>query len=209
MDGDWDSQGMAGGMESVAKVPPLPVPSQVTVFGIMHLVLAVFGVLMVAISGVMQEFSRGMLAAQAGAPGMAGAQARLQEEILALSKAPNAVYSVGTILLAVLLAVSGVLLLKRRAAGVRVSNAYAWLSIALKLTALVLFFVWTLPKLEPVLAQVAKEGGTEAVLFGNIMRISMVAGGVLSPVMMCVYPVLALVLLNRSQVKKALAVGRT
>lgn len=191
--------------QPAAKLPPLPVPSQVTVFGIMHLVLAVCGVLMVAISGMMQEFSRTMMAAQAGAPGFAGAQARLQEEILDLSKGPTAVYSAGTIVLAVLLAVAGILLLKRRAAGVKVSNVYAWLSIALKVTSLVLFFAWTLPKLEPMLAQVAKEGGPEAAVFGNVMRISMIAGGALSPVMMCVYPVLALVLLNRPKVKQALA----
>lgn len=197
----------AGGAPSQVQAPPLPVPAQVTVFGIMHLLLAVAGVVMVALSGLMQQFTAVMLADQVNQPGIAGAQARMQGAILEIGRTSSVVYYAGTLLLAVLLAVSGVLLLKRRGAGIKVSNTYAWCSITLKLVSLVVFFGWTMPKLDPVLNEVARETGPEGAMLGNVMRVSMVAGGVFSPVLMCVYPVLALVLLNRPPVKAALGMS--
>jgi hypothetical protein len=182
----------------------MPVPAQVTVFGILHLILAALGLLGVVASRFMQDLSRTMTEAQAGAPGIAGAQARLQAEMLTASQGPTFFYLGGSALLAVLLVVSGVLLLKRRPAGIKVSNAYAWTSIALKLGAIVLFFGWTMPRLEPMFAEVAREAGAEAAFLGSFMRITMAASGVISPVIMCLYPALALILLNRPKVKAAL-----
>jgi len=207
--GDMTGQGSAG-MQGGAPPPPppLPVPAQVTVLGIIHLVLAVFGVVMAAFSGVMQGFSREMLGAQAGASGIAGAQARMQVEILEMSRTTNFINLAGMVLLALLLAVAGTLLLKRRAAGIKVSNAYAWLSILFKLASVVMFFAWTMPKLDPAMAEMAKSGGREVEMIGTVMRISAMAGAVLTPVIMCVYPILTLVLLNRPKVKKSLAAAR-
>ena len=197
--------GQENGAIQGAKPPPLPVPAQVTVFGIIHLVLAVFGVITVVFSNVMQGFSKSLVEAQAGSSGIAEAQVRVQTQIIEATKAANHLTSAGVILLAVLLAVAGILLLKRRPAGVMVSNVYACLSMLLKVLSVVVFFGWTMRKLEPAMTEMAHSGGREAEFTASIMRISMMAGAVVSPVMMCIYPILALVLLNRVKVKKALA----
>lgn len=181
-------------------------PGQIKVFGILHLVFAAIGTLGVLASVVMKPVTEKMYEAQEKMGGQQEIQARMSRELVT-SMEPVTYFQYGaSVLLTVLLVLAGLGLLKRRAGGLKYSNAYAWTAIGLRLLTVVLALVYVLPRMSAAMEGVIKGSGagkeTETAL--AITKFSMMAGIVIGPLMYCIYPVLVLVFLNRRSVKAAL-----
>lgn len=191
--------------------PPMPVPVQVEpqavkVFGVIHLVFAGLGFI-TGLWNLASFFFAGMLVgfpAAATTPQMQAqmqAQMEMQTELRWVSLMTG-IFMIG---LAVLLLISGLKLVRSNPDGIPWSNRYAWTSIATKLVSMVVAIGWVVPKTKALMEQVMTGSGMPAgpgqsvvSAMGGMMSIS----GVISPLVSCTYPVLALYFLNRPAVKE-------
>lgn len=186
--------------------PPMPLanpPGQIKVLGVLHLVLAGVGVLLVLYALVSRHFSKVLLSAQQTAGGLQETQARFTQAITESAERFNWFSYASSVLLAVLLVVAGIGLLKSRRSGLAWSNRYAWTSIGLKIVNLILCVTMVIPEMNRVLAEFDGQG-PEFKMLASIMKPAMIATLVVTPIVSCVYPVLVLVLLNRESVRKSL-----
>lgn len=185
--------------------PPVPVPSgpapqAVTVFGILHLVLAGIGVLTGAWGLFSMKFMSMMQGMSPNDP-MVVAQRKFVEDLWPVT----AMGSIFTLGLAALLLVSGLKLVRSIPDGVLWSNRYAWTSITTKAISLVVAVVYVLPLTNRMMGEMiggtkGLPAGTDGMMTGmmkSVNSISTVAG----PVIYCLYPVLALYFLSRPAVK--------
>lgn len=181
--------------------PPIPAygpaePSAVKAFGIMHLVLAAFGLLMGAWSMVSLLIGPAMI--PAGSPGYA-AQIRYQDQL----KWVTVMTGTFMLALAALLFVSGLKLVRSRADGVKWSHRYSWTSIVTKLISLVVTVAWVLPATQRMLDEIIPHGtgGKAEAGMTTAMKGLTAIGSVASPLLGCIYPALALFFLSRPAVK--------
>lgn len=183
----------------IPSIPSRP-PAQIRVLAILHLVFGGIGLIGTAFGLVMQVFSKSILAGS----GEAGPEVKMQQAMAAAGQTHQYLSAGFSVLLAILLLVAGVGLLKNKLTGLKVSNVYAWISIASKVALGVLFFTHVLPALntaiEGMLGSAAK--ADQGVL--SIAKMTMVVSGVVTPLVSCIYPILVLVLLNRESVRKHL-----
>ncbi len=197
--------------ESSPYQPPLPqgppliprlnvTPPAVKVFGILHLVFAGLGLfgalwaLFIAVAG--NPFLK--IAAFNGQLGAEMApQIAMQEKINPMSIASSAF----SLLVAVPMIVAGVLLLKERKNAIKWSNAYVWSSLGTKLVNLVLTVTILVPAMQEMMSGITKATpmpGPASDIMSVVMAGSAIAGVLIS----CIYPILALVILNRPATKE-------
>lgn len=184
--------------------PPMPPggsgePSAIKVFGILHLVLAVIGVGTGLWTLVSMQFADAFTR-QAGEE-MAKVQLAFMNDIAWVS----VMTGIFTLLLAGLLAVAGIKLVRSRPDGVRWSHRYAWTSIATKLVSLVVAVVVVLPATQRMMGEIMASGpgmpgGAEQTVT-TVMRVTTAVTTVVSPLLSCLYPALALFFLSRQPVK--------
>ncbi len=168
-------------------------PQTVKVFGILHVIFGVFGVLMVAWSLVVIIFGNPMLKLMGNSP-QVQIQTRLEAEMLPYTL----VGLVVMIILTALILIAGFLLLKQRKNALKWSNYYAWSSIATKLINLVISISYIVPLTQKAMsATTPPSSGAIFGAMGPMMILSLVVGFAFS----LVYPVLTLILLNRPFVK--------
>ena len=185
-----------------AAPPPMPPPpghepSAVKVFGVIHLVFAGLGFLTGAWTLLSSLFSHMFLDPKT--PGYQ-AQIKMQTELHWVSLMTGAFL----IILAILLLISGLKLVRSQPDGIRWSNRYAWTSIATKMISLVVTIGWVLPLTQTAMREVMGSSGLPGGAEKGVMTAmsSMVAvSSVLTPVLSCIYPVLALYFLNRADAK--------
>lgn len=187
----------------VPAMPPARVPGQIKVLGILHLVLAGLGLVMILFTSVSQKWTESMMAAQEKAGGFQAAQAQISRAIVEASELITWFGYASALILGVMLFLAGLALLKRKKAGLAWSNRYAWTSILFKVVCLILFVTVTLPKINGVFATLGN-GDRQMETFGSIMRMSTIGSGIAGPLVSCIYPVLVLILLNRESVRKSL-----
>ncbi len=172
-------------------------PQTVKIFGIMHVVLAGYGILMSAFALVIAFTGNPILKLMPKNPAMA-AQVQMQAEMQEKMMPASIISTVVTIIIAILMLIAGIKLLKKRKDGLKWSNRYAWTSLVGKVANLVLAFVFTIPLTKEMMG--AMSGGSAA-MPGGIDAI-VIASTIFGVIIMCVYPVLSLVLLNRPRTKQ-------
>lgn len=174
-------------------------PTVLTVFGILHLVLAGIGVLMVFFTLLGSVFSSAL--SQLPGDEFAALQA-VQAETLWVTLLGAGFAAI----LSGLLTVAGIKLLRGRRDALRWSNTYAGTSIATKMVTLVLTILVVLPatqRMMEAMEQVGDEAGQETML--NFTSTLTTALAVATPLLYCIYPLVTLVLLNRQRIKGWLA----
>ncbi|BCX46849.1 hypothetical protein HAHE_07570 [Haloferula helveola] len=181
--------------EAAAPEFPDQPPPAIKVFGIIHLVLAGLGVVSAIMAAVGMLFL-GKLGSLASGP--AGSSAGGEFDALQGYMAEIAWFSFlstgFTLVLAALLLVAGIKLVKKRRNAVTWSNGYAWTSIVMKVASLVITVVFIMPAAARMNQAIG--GDTQETL----SNISTFFGSAVS----FAYPVVALILLNRTPVKRYL-----
>jgi hypothetical protein len=184
-------------------LPPAAVPAQIRVLAILHFVIAGLGVVSMLFGLVSRKFSASMIAVQEKAGGIQALQAQISRTILNDSQPIIWLGYASALILGLMLLRAGLALSKQKKSGLSWSNRYAWTSILFKVVHLILFLTLLFPKLE-ALFSTFDAGKREMRMVGSMMRASSLASGVLGPVVMCLYPIIVLILLNRESVRKSL-----
>lgn len=180
-----------------ASEPPAIDPPVVKVLGILHLVLAGIGCLGAVWGLVVALLGNPMLALAGGAgqdPAFQ-AQVAMQKRLLPMTLTSSAL----SLLVAVPMIVAGLRLLKRRRDGLKWSNLYAISSLGAKAVNLVLILLIMLPAMREMTRSLAGNAASEV---QDVMGGFMAAGAIGGLLISCVYPVVSLVLLNRTTVKE-------
>jgi hypothetical protein len=186
--------------------PPIPVvpPAQIKVLGILHLVFAGFGLLMLLGNLAIQLFNEKVWASQAQVGGDQAFQAEVSRKMVESLQGYSWLQYAGSAVLTVLLVVAGIGLLKRRRSGLVWSNAYAWSALTLRISSVAYFLAVIVPKLDQIIERTTAGKATDSTIL-LVTKASMIGGGVVSSLASCIYPVLVLILLNRESVRRSLS----
>lgn len=172
-------------------------PQTVKIFGILHVILAAYGLLTSVFAVYVVVVGNPFLALMPKNPAMA-AQAELQAEMQQKIMPASVITTVVTLILAVLLLIAGIKLLKKRKNALKWSNRYAWTSLAGKAVNLVLAFTYTIPMTKEMMAAMSPATPGMPGAVGGVMVVTTILG----ILVMCTYPILTLTLLNRPNVKE-------
>jgi len=170
-------------------------PQTVKIFGIMHVIFAGFGFLSLIWTVILLTAGNPVFLFMPKTPEIA-AQIKAQEAMQGQMMSVTVVSGLLTLVIGSIMLVAGIQLLKKRKAGLKWSNRYAWTSLAGKAVNIVLAFAFTMPAMKSSLASGGGSlpvGAPEAIMIGSI---------VFGIVITCLYPILALVLLNRPKTKE-------
>ena len=175
-----------------AQYSDLGQPQTVKVFGIMHLILAGFGLLSSLWAVFVIVVGNPFINLMPKTPEMAAqakAQAAMQQDMMPMT----IISTIMTVVIGLIMLKAGILLLKKRRSGLLWSNRYAWTSLAGKVVNAALAFVYTVPAMKQMMTTTAgasppMPGGMEWVVIG-----SMIFGLVIT----AAYPIITLILLNR------------
>jgi len=183
-------------MESIpadANIAPARKAASVQVFGILHLVFGVIGILLALVAILSALVGNAAM----GAGGLMDANTLAElDKIKGWSLLDAGIKTV----LGILLIVSGILLLKYRFQGLRLSNTYCFLSIAHKVFAIWMFMFITWPIMQNMYDNMPGMDATSA----SIARKAGMFGGTIGILLALIYPILVLILLNRDHVKASL-----
>lgn len=171
-------------------------PQTVKVFGIMHVLLAVYGFGACAL-GVFTAFAGNPFYKFMPKTPELAKQMAMEEQMQDKMMVASVVALVIALVLAVLILIAGIKLLKKRRSGLSWSNRYAWASLAGKAVTLVLTFIYTIPAMREAAVDPAMPAAAQ-----SIMRTSMTVGAVGGVIVTCAYPILTLILLNRPKTKE-------
>jgi hypothetical protein len=184
--------------------PPVFEPKRLKVFGVMHLVFGGLGFLMVALN-LVGLLLKGVIEKATSAQGQPGEMVEFQKRI----NESTAVASwVGVVLgarVAVLILMAGLALVRRKKNSLKASNLYAWVSIGAKVVSLVLFVVIVAPAINGAMDDLTREVPADVKTMMSAVKVGTIASGFVGPVIMAIYPMLALILLNKPLVKDFLS----
>jgi len=186
----------------VVTPPPLVAfhaePPVVKVFGILHLVLAGVG-LSGALLGVAITLLGNPFLKLAGNSPEVRAQVEAQMSIHEKMAPMNIVGGILSIVVAIPMSVAGIKLLKKRRDCLTWSNAYAFTSLGAKAVSLVLAFTLVVPSVNGMMSEVVKGPAAEGAAKMVSGFVSVFA--IITILVTCIYPVVALLMLNKPQVK--------
>lgn len=192
---------MAPGTVQSANVSVIP-----KVFGILHLVFGGLGVVMAVIGlgatafqGKLQEMQFSTYPEE-----VRGDMMEAMQPLYATQKW-DIISAVGSLILAILLIVAGLKLVKYRQQGRKLSNIYSGLSIAHKLFAIGVVLLLKAPVMKQVGESMNQMSGQSDIDMGAIMGPFAVATGILSALVMMVYPILSFFLLSKKQARDSLS----
>lgn len=172
-------------------------PQSVKILGIFHLILAAYGLATTAIGIYVAFVGNPFLAMMPKTPEMT-AQAQIQADMQEKVMPATIIGLVMALIITVLILVAGIKLLKKRRDGLKWSNRYAWTSLAGKAVSLVLAFIYTIPMMKEMTTAMSGGAGAMPGAFSTMMIVTTVLG----VVVMCAYPILSLILLNRPATKE-------
>ena len=180
---------------------------RIKVFGIIHIIFGGLG-LMNVIGGIgmqiLQEpFIR--LTNQGESEEMVALQMQMYRE-MALTTWISTVISV---IVAVLVLRAGIALVKRRQSAVKASNVYVVASLVAKAAGVLLFCMVVMPVASGAMDSMLDESIPDVKTILAVIKVTMAVAGVLAPLLGAVYPLCALVMLNKPQVKEFLAKNGT
>ncbi len=175
------------------------------VFGILHLVFGGLGVVFGIFGMVNLWFSESYAGKQYSSypEEMRGEMEALMEPMYEV-QVWDIVSSVGSMVLAVLLIVSGVMLVKYRRLGRKISNIYSGLSVVHKLFGIAVVALVKAPAMREVGESLDRMGGGTGVDVGGVMGPAVLVVGVISALVMMVYPVLSFFMLGKKQARESL-----
>lgn len=166
-------------------------PQTVKIFGILHLVFALFGTL-----SIQWELGAPLVVNKLTVLTPTTPETAAQAEMDATLEDKFMIMSITTDLIAVvvtiLMVMAGIKLLKKKRDGLKSSNRYAYASLAAKAIAVVFTFAVMLPAIKDQMPSGSA---------GSAMGIAMISGAIGGILISCIYPVLTLVLLNRPATK--------
>ena len=175
---------------------PILEPKAIKVFGVLHLVFGIVGVLGI-IWGIANFFLGDMMAklSAAGDEQMFEMQKGMQEEL----KVPTIIALILSVVVTTLILIAAAKLLKNKKDAVKASAAYTFASVAAKVIGLILAFTYTIPALNRYFDELTAEissgpGGSAAASMMEFTKMTTAATGVVSPLLMSIYPILSLVL---------------
>jgi hypothetical protein len=183
---------------------PMPVPSFkpniLTVFGVLHLIMAGIGV--VALFFTLASVFMTSAMSKFQAPGLDPA---IMGEFQQATLWPNLLSAGFTLVLMLLLMVAGIKLLRGTRNALRWSNIYAGTSIASKVVSAVVAVVVVGPATQRMMSTIMTNSGapTNALeSMGGFMGNATSIGAVVSQLLACTYALLTLFLLNRQNIKE-------
>lgn len=181
-------------------------PGSIKVFGVLHLVIAGYGMLMGIISLVSTVFFQGLSKSLATPRGVAGPSGAEQEMAMMSYMNELKTYTYASLAfsfaLAVMLIIAGIGLLKGREKGRVMSIRYAWASLAAKLIGIVMTVAIVMPatkRMTDTLYQ-GMPGGM-ANTMGSVMQYSQLFGLLIT----CTYPIIVLVVMKGQKIKEYMA----
>ncbi len=206
------------------EAPPLLEPKRVKVFGVLHIVFGAMGILgslmyfVMAVGMVpLMNFVLKSAAKEAG-PSDPAAKAVIQslEAMTTMISESLPSYWLGGLtglVVAILILTAGIQLVKRRKNAVASSNRYSYCSIVFRIINVGVYFVVVMPAMNryygamdglsgPGMAGGPGGGGFNMVQFQQMLG---VGGAVVGSVLALVYPILALVMLGKPEVKDYLS----
>jgi len=183
---------------------PLPFtvfkPNSVTVFGVIHLIMA--GIGLVTLLFTLASVLMASTMSKFQAPGLDPA---VMEEFQQATLWPNLLSAGFTAILMFFLIVAGIKLLRGKRNALRWSNLYAGSSIATKLINAVVAIVVIGPATQRMMGtMMASSGAPSNALdsMGGFMANATSIGAVVTQLLACTYPLLTIFLLNRKNIKE-------
>lgn len=170
-------------------------PQTVKIFGILHLVFAGFGAIAIIWALIAAVSGNPFASFGPQTPEMA-AQAEMQAQMQAKLMPMTVVSNLIAIVVTILMIIAGIKLLKKKKDALNWSNRYAYASIFAKVVGLVMTFTYMMPAMKEFFDSQKLPGPT-----ANIMMPAMIGGAVVGVLVGSIYPILSLILLNRSATK--------
>ena len=186
--------------------PMIHEPASIKVFGIMHLVVAAYGLFMGVVGLIGTLFFQGMSKGLArgsmpGGPSSGDQETAMMQYMNELKPFTyiSLAFSFG---LAVMLIIAGIGLLKSRDSGRQMSIRYSWASIVTKLIALIYTFTHVIPATKRM-TETLYQGmpGTMSNTMGSFMQYSQV----FSILVTFIYPLVVLFMMKGEKVRQYLA----
>lgn len=184
---------------------PVLEPKSIKVFGVLHLVFGVIGVLGVVWGIINLIFGDALLKLQSGG---SDEIYEMQKGMMKELQMPTMVALLFSLVVTVLILRAGFKLLKSKKDAVKAAAAYSYASIGAKVIGIILAVTYTIPAVnrhfDNITAQISNTaGGSGAAPMQSMMEMTKMmtsVSGVLSPILMCIYPILSLVLLKKKAV---------
>lgn len=176
---------------------PIGVPRIVTVFGVMHIVFAVIGLLS-AVWALVTALAGNPFMKSMGTGPEVQAQLAMEEKVRTVTMASSGL----SILIGIVMIIAGIKLLKGRRDGLAWSNKYAYLSLLGKAANLMIAFMVVIPASREMMGDIMKGAGSLPKSATVMMEVFMIGGVVGQILVMAVYPILALILLNRKGLRE-------
>jgi hypothetical protein len=187
--------------------PPLdagPPPSSIKVFGILHLIVAGFGIFSGIWTVLVILYFKDFMGWMNGLGGRRGADAQQAAQMAYMAEIQWLTWlQLGaSVVLIGLLLIAGVHLLKRRDRGRVWSVRYGWTSIATKAVTLVLMIIYGLPAASRMNEAMLDETAPAMAGMAGIMTMVSTVVGIVSTM---IYPILVISILNGRRVRDYLA----
>lgn len=171
-------------------------PATLQVFGILHLLAAGYGLVTGIWALIMLVAGNPFLKLVPEGPGR-----EMQEKMMKAIE-PMTFVNLGiTAIVMVLVTIAGVKLLRSAKNAVKFSNIYAITSLVAKIVGGVMVMVYMLPAQRQMMEEQFGAAGGMPGSAKNVMEGAMAGGAIIGILFSCIYPTLALVLLNRKPVK--------
>ena len=177
-------------------------PGRLRVFGVCHIVFGGLGLMNVVGGVAMQFFQRLWTFTPPNGPDKLQ---EIQNQMYRDLTAYTWVTITMSLIVGVLILRAGIALTKRRQSALRLSNIYVLSSLIAKIVSVVLFLVVAMPVIEE--AVTAMLGESSAALPGWVggLQVFIAVIGVISFLFSTIYPLCALLMLNKPQVREYLA----
>jgi len=177
-------------------------PGRLRVFGVCHIVFGGLGLMNVVGGVAMQFFQRLWTFTPPNGPDKLQ---EIQNEMYRDLTAYTWVTITMSLIVGVLILRAGIALTKRRQSSLRLSNIYVLSSLIAKIVSVVLFLVVAMPVIEEAVTAMLEESSAALPGWVGGLQVFIAVIGVISFLFSTIYPLCALLMLNKPQVREYLA----
>ena len=177
-------------------------PGRLRVFGVCHIVFGGLGLMNVVGGITMQFFQRLWTSTPPNGPDKLQ---EIQNEMYRDLTAYTWVTITMSLIVGVLILRAGIALTKRRQSSLRLSNIYVLCSLIAKIVSVVLFLVVATPVIGEAVTAMLEESSAPLPGWVGGLQVFIAVIGVISFLLSTIYPLCALLMLNKPQVKGYLA----